>query len=89
MEPQFILNPPSNTEMETAHLLLWDNRVPRIQNVRCLSEDAIRDHTRHLREKFECENIWTVLCRMAALNIITREQLIDALPAHWRKYILP
>jgi DNA-binding NarL/FixJ family response regulator len=86
-KPNFILEPPSFTVMQTALLLAQGKNVTEIAQLRNLTEEAIRHHAKLIRKKFETDDITEAVLRMLALNYVPPSVIIHALPPHWHKYI--
>ncbi|MES2622447.1 MAG: LuxR C-terminal-related transcriptional regulator [Bacteroidota bacterium] len=87
--PRFILDPPSETEMETACLLAKGKKYKEIADIRCLSEEAIKGHTRSLRYKFHTNKTHKAVNWMIGLKYISVQILLDDLPADWQRFVKP
>lgn len=86
-KPYFVLDPPSETELETAFLLAKNKTEKQIAAERNLAYQTIKSHSRGLRYKFHVDSIPRALNRMQILKLIPHQLNHDDFPDHWRQYI--
>ncbi len=87
-KPKFIENPFGEPILKTVNLLAKDLGVKQIADVSCLSDHTVEGHTKIIRAGMHCTTIYGALLRMIAVGLISRQQLIQNLPAGWEQYIL-
>jgi DNA-binding NarL/FixJ family response regulator len=85
--PYFIQHPPTETELETARLMLQGMTIKEVGDKRCLGEETIKAHTRSLRFKFHANNMIKTLGRMVKLKFLPDNNFGGELPPDWEKYI--
>ena len=85
--PHFIQHPPTKTELETLEHWIKGLSARQIADIRCLAKTTIEGHLQSLRFKFHSTKCSGVLCRMIALGIVRRAQLMKELPQSWLKYV--
>ena len=85
-KPNFIEFPPTKTEMETARLLAIGKTLQQIADIRYLSLETIKDHSRSLRNKFHVDNTRKLINRMIVLDYLPVRILGDDFPPEWLPY---
>jgi DNA-binding CsgD family transcriptional regulator len=84
--PNFVKHPPNKSEMETIRLIAADKKLKEVADLRFLSMETIKAHTRSLRYKFHCSSITRVVFIMLYLGFLKFSEVAMDIPAGWQVY---